>query len=102
VVELNGAGQIVARPIDLGPATDQVFLLLYGTGIRGRGTAPTNSVTIAGLGQQVSYSGPQGEFVGLDQVNVRLNRNLAGRGLVEIKLTQNFSLESNTIKVNIR
>lgn len=102
VVEVNGAGQIVARPIDLGPATDQVFLLLYGTGIRGRGSSPTNSVSIAGIAQQIQYAGAQGEFIGLDQVNVRLNRNLAGRGLVEIKLTQNFSVESNAIKVNIR
>lgn len=102
VVELNAAGQVVAKPIDLGPATEQVFLLLYGTGIRGRASTPTTTVSVAGANQVVQYAGAQGEFVGLDQVNIRLNRNLAGRGLVEIKLTQNFSLESNVIKVLIR
>ncbi len=102
VVEVNAAGQVVARPIDLGPATDQVFLLLYGTGIRGLGSTPSRGVTVGGQGQTVQYAGPQGEFIGLDQVNVRLNRNLAGRGLVDIKLVLNFSLESNVIRVNIR
>jgi uncharacterized protein (TIGR03437 family) len=27
----------------------------------------------------VEYAGPQGEYAGLDQVNVRLSRSLAGR-----------------------
>ncbi len=102
VVEVNAAGQVVARPIDLGAATDQVFLLLYGTGIRGRGTAPTTTVMVGGQPQTVQYAGAQGQFIGLDQVNVRLNRNLAGRGLVDVVLTLNFQLQSNVLRVNIR
>lgn len=102
VVELNAAGQVVAKPIDLGPPTDQVFLLLYGTGIRGRGTTPNTTVTVGGATQTVQYTGAQGQFLGLDQVNVRLNRNLAGRGLVDVLLRQNFTVNSNVIKVQIR
>ncbi len=76
--------RFVSIPIDLGPATDQVFLILYGTGIRFRSTTP--SVTIGGLGMQVTFSGPQGQFVGLDQVNVRLDRALIGRGLLNVAM----------------
>jgi uncharacterized protein (TIGR03437 family) len=102
VVELNAAGQVVARPIDLGPPDEQVFLLLYGTGIRSRGTPPTNQVTVGGAVQTIQYAGPQGEFVGLDQVNIRLNRTLAGRGLLDVVLSQNSNLRSNAVKIQIR
>jgi uncharacterized protein (TIGR03437 family) len=37
----------------------------------------------------VSYPGPQGAFVGLDQVNVQLPASLAGKGNVTIQVTAN-------------
>ena len=74
----------VGRPIDLGPETDQVVLLLFGTGIRG---FQSISVRIAGEEQQIVGVAPSPEFVGLDQVNVLLSRSLIGRGVVNIELT---------------
>jgi uncharacterized protein (TIGR03437 family) len=45
---------------------------------------------------------PQGEFVGLDQVNLGpIPRVLAGRGEVDLVLTVD-SKPANTVKVNIR
>lgn len=79
--------RFVARPIDLGPATDQVFLILFGTGLRGRSSLSTATALIGGENAEVLYVGPQGDFVGLDQVNVRLPRTLAGRGEVDLALT---------------
>jgi uncharacterized protein (TIGR03437 family) len=76
----------VALPVDLRPSTEQVYLILYGTGIRGAGKAGT-SVTIKGLDAQVTYAGPQPDFAGLDQVNVLLPRDLAGSGDVTLVLT---------------
>ncbi len=35
---------------------------------------------IGGVDAQVVFAGPQGEFAGLDQVNLRLPDGLAGRG----------------------
>jgi uncharacterized protein (TIGR03437 family) len=69
-------------PIDLGAATDQVYLSLYGTGLRG-GEMPT-FVTIGTERVEMLYAGPQGAFTGLDQINVRLPRTLAGRGEVPV------------------
>ena len=40
-------------PIDLGPSTDQVFLVLYGTGIRFRSSLTNVSATIGGLASEV-------------------------------------------------
>ena len=41
---------------------------------------------IGGVPVETLYVGPQGDFVGLDQLNLRLPNNLAGRGEVQIRL----------------
>jgi hypothetical protein len=40
--------QFVATPLDLGPETDRVFLLLFGTGIRFRSAPPAVGLKIGG------------------------------------------------------
>lgn len=102
VVEFNATtGQFVARPIDLGAATDQVFLLLYGTGIRQRSSLATATALIGGTSASVTFAGAQGDFAGLDQVNLLLPRSLAGRGEVEIALTVD-SKAANPVRVVVR
>ncbi|MDX2033826.1 MAG: matrixin family metalloprotease [Blastocatellia bacterium] len=97
----NGAQtfESAAGQIDLGPATDQVFLILYGTGFRFRSNLP--SCTVGGSAMQVTFAGPQGTLVGLDQANVRLDRSLIGRGVVNVVMTAD-GRTSNTVTVNIR
>ena len=80
----NNLKKFVPLPIDLGPETEQVVLLLFGTGIRKRSAV---QVQIGGVAMQVDYAGAQGGYVGLDQINVRLSRALLGRGEVEARLT---------------
>ncbi len=87
-------------PIDLGPEGDQVFLLLFGTGVRGF----TSQVTATVGGETVPVLGavPLGEFVGLDQINIGpLPRSLVGRGEVTILLTADGK-PANTVTVNVR
>ena len=93
--------EAITGPIDLGPATDQVYLVLFGTGIRGRSSLAGVAATIGGLDADVTFAGPQGQFDGLDQVNVRLPRSLAGVGRVEIGLTVD-GWEANTVTVTIQ
>lgn len=64
--------------------TGEIYLVLFGTGIRYRTAAPT--VDIGGVAATVVYSGPQGQFVGLDQVNIRVPRSLLGSGMREVRL----------------
>ncbi len=78
--------RFVALPVDLGPETDQVFLILFGTGWRFRSSLGAVMCTIGGMDSEVTYAGAQGEIAGLDQANVRLSRTLAGRGGVDIVL----------------
>ena len=91
----------VTIPIDLGPTTDQVFLFLYGTGIRGRSSLSAVSVKIGSTPVQVLYAGPQPEYVGLDQVNIVIPRSLIGSGEVDLVLTVD-SKTANTVKINIK
>src|SRR5262249_26319047 len=76
-----------SRPIDRGPASDQVILILFGTGIRNRSSLSNVSALVGGVSADALFAGSQGGFVGLDQVNLRLPRSLAGRGEVEVVRT---------------
>jgi uncharacterized protein (TIGR03437 family) len=95
----GGAGTCVGVPLDLGPETDQVILLLYGTGIRGFSAPP--AVTIGGQRADVIGAAAQGQYPGLDQVNVRIPRPLAGKGEVPVVLTVDGQ-KANAVTVNIR
>ncbi len=102
VAQFDAAQQrFVPRPIDLGAQTDQVFLILFGTGIRGRSSLAKVTAQIGGEPVEILYAGPQGDFVGLDQVNLKLPRTLAGRGEIEIKLSTDGT-NANPVRINIR
>jgi uncharacterized protein (TIGR03437 family) len=90
-----------AVPIDFGPAGDQMFLVLYGTGIRGRSSLSAVNALIGGESHQVVYAGLQGDWVGLDQVNITLPRSLAGRGEVDVILMVD-TRSSNTVRVQFK
>ncbi len=94
--------RFVAIPIDLGSSTDQVFLILFGTGIRYRSFFNSAvGLTIGGVTAQVLYAGEQGQSVGLDQVNGRIPRSLAARGDVDVVLIVDGK-QANTVRVNIK
>ncbi len=88
-------------PIDLGPESDQVFLSLFGTGIRFRSSESTVTVTIGGMEVPVTYSGLQPTLAALDQINVLLTRTLAGKGEVDLVVTVDGRV-TNTTRVNIK
>lgn len=92
-------GSYVAAPIDLIPSTDQFYLILFGTGIRGAGNSVV--VTVGGVNEPVAYTGPQGGYPGLDQINVLLPSQLAGSGTVEIALVA-AGIAANTVNVAIQ
>jgi uncharacterized protein (TIGR03437 family) len=97
--------QVVPLPIDLGPdlgaSGDQVFLVLFGTGLRHRSALSSVSVRIGGTNAPVFYAGAQGNLAGLDQVNLSLPRSLAGRGELDVVLTVEGKT-ANIVKVKIK
>ncbi|HEX8998979.1 MAG TPA: hypothetical protein VGB07_03700, partial [Blastocatellia bacterium] len=103
VVQFDTAQQrLVSLPIDLGPAGEQVYLILFGTGIRFRGNLTAVTATLGGTNTPIPYAGPQGEFVGLDQVNAGpIPRSLIGRGEVGLLLTVDGKT-ANVVLTNFR
>jgi uncharacterized protein (TIGR03437 family) len=95
----NGAPATPA-PIKLSPATDRVFLMLYGTGIQ-RHTTPVTA-TVGGVSVPVTYAGGQPTFVGLDQINIGpLPQSLAGQSSVGLVLTVD-GVTSNTVTLSFQ
>jgi hypothetical protein len=74
--------------------------MLFGTGIRGRSSDAAVRATIGGVAAEVTGALPQGQYPGLDQVNVRLPRSLAGKGEVNIALTVDGKA-ANTVTVRV-
>ena len=106
IAQFNPAlNKFTALPIDLGPdlgsQTDQVFLALFGTGIRFRSALSNVMAKVGGLDATVSFAGAQGELVGLDQINLRLPRALIGRGGADVAVTIDGKV-ANTVRVSIR
>ena len=93
------SGQIVPRPIGV-PASDKVFLELFGTGLRSAGQSNV-SVKIGTTDVEVSYAGAQGSFQGLDQVNVALPSSLSGSGDLVVQLTA-AGMAANPVRLTIK
>jgi uncharacterized protein (TIGR03437 family) len=100
-VNMNGtgvfAGQIVyvhsdgsqtitssTSSLTFGSSGEQVFLILYGTGIRHYTSGVTATVNGVSVTAQVAA---QGTYPGLDQINLLLPSSLAGAGSVNIVIT---------------
>jgi len=75
--EAGVALSCLSTPISLGAATDTVFVTLYASGIRGTQNV---QVYVAGQPVPVRYAGAQGQYQGLDQINITLPASLAGTG----------------------
>ncbi|MCU0227703.1 MAG: hypothetical protein MUF01_08680 [Bryobacterales bacterium] len=78
----NGGGSCVPRRLSFGSPDETLYLILYGTGFSVKG-----GLAAASLGSEevpVEFTGAHGSFVGLDQINVRVPRSLAGRGMMTL------------------
>ncbi|MGH9939232.1 MAG: hypothetical protein ACREAM_23565, partial [Blastocatellia bacterium] len=104
----DASGAIIPIPVDLGPEGEKVFLILFLTGIR-RATGPTIPLDIPanmsirvianGYSLKPSFAGAQGDFAGLDQINVELPRALLGNSTLNIAVTAINEEQSNQTEV---
>lgn len=75
----EGQDTCLLQPPSFGQPQDQLFLSIYATGLRNLKKSDIR-VTANGVDLPVDYLGAQGYFIGLDQVNLRIPRILAGSG----------------------
>jgi uncharacterized protein (TIGR03437 family) len=97
----SGANKYKGIPINVNSATDQVYVNLYGTGIRGRSNLTNVKASVGGVDVPVSYAGAQGSYVGVDQINILLPSTLAGKGEVDVALTVDGQV-ANAVKLSIQ
>ena len=96
----NAAGSLVTTPISLDPPSNTVYLILYGTGIRGAALSQV-SVQIAGTTLAPAYAGAAPGFPGEDQVNVQLPDSLKGAGSVPVTVVV-AGQPSNSVTIQIQ
>jgi uncharacterized protein (TIGR03437 family) len=96
---VNAQGSFSAAPINMGTATDKVYLAIYATGLQAAGLANV-AVTVNGVSTQVLYAGNAG-FSGVDQINVLLPASLAGSGTVALQVTAS-GIAANTVQIAIQ
>jgi uncharacterized protein (TIGR03437 family) len=102
VAVFNAAlGRYEAVSIDLGPVSDQLFLVAFGTGFRNRAANNNINCLIGEVNSEVVFLGAQGSLEGVDQVNMRIPHSLAGRGEVPVVLNVNGK-RANVVTINIR
>jgi uncharacterized protein (TIGR03437 family) len=92
-------GSVVPLPIDVAAPATQIYLEMYGTGIR---NATHVTVTVGNVNVPVLYAGAAPGYAGEDQVNIGpLPQTLAGAGNVNIVLSANGQT-ANTVNVTIQ
>ena len=98
-----------SRDMSAGTTQAPNRLVLFGTGIRntpaanpndGNGVAEAVTVKIQGVPATVEYAGKQGQFEGLDQLNVIIPPELSGLGSLNIVVTAN-GRDSNVSTIKI-
>ena len=95
------AGTYVTRPINLSPTSDNLYLMLYGTGIRRHSLDPVK-VSVGGVDIPVLYAAAQSQYAGLDQVNIGpFPQSLAGKGEVDLVVRVD-GIPANTVRVNFQ
>jgi uncharacterized protein (TIGR03437 family) len=97
IFALDSNNNVIAAPVDLGSATDQLYLSVYGTGIRG---ASSVTATVGDTQLQTAFAATS-QYPGEDQVNVLLPQSLQGSGKVTLILTAN-GLPSNPVTFTIK
>ncbi len=89
-------GKFLTRPLDLGPAGERLFAVLFLSGTRGvpdtdgnpaNGAAENVRVVIGGIEVAPAFLGASGSLAGLEQLNFEIPRTLSGHGLVDLAVT---------------
>jgi uncharacterized protein (TIGR03437 family) len=101
VFSCSSATSCSASPIDLGAADDKVIVTFFGTGLRKNSGLANVRAIIGGVSTSVLFAAAQGQFAGLDQINVQIPTSLRGRGDVSVV----FNIDgqtSNAVSINVR
>lgn len=84
----QGTSMFEPIEIDFGAESEQLYLIVFGSGFRGRSSLQNTPVTLGGAVLETLYAGPSPDFVGLDQANLGpIPRTLAGIKNAQLLMT---------------
>lgn len=88
-----------SQPCSVGNESQANFLIIYGTGWRNSGST---QVKIGDQTLTPAFTGAQADFLGLDQINVALTKELAGKTDLDLSVVIPLAtpIESNKLKVS--
>jgi hypothetical protein len=93
------SGKYAPVPIKIGSPDEKLYLSLYGTGMGEQDI----SVFVDATKYPVSFSGPQGTFPGLDQINLQVPTALASEAeadiVVSVRSRDGEIIESVPVKI---
>ncbi len=98
------------EPVAIEPkmAGERLFLILFLTGVRGaadpgQGNNANETIHLLLGGEELvpAFVGPQGIFLGLDQMNVEILPSLFGRGVVDAVVNYSTLALSNTVQIRL-
>ena len=84
-----------------GLTSDDVYLVLFGTGLRHRSSLQNVRAKVGNQEAEVLYVGDQVQYAGLDQINLRLPQSLTGAGLVDVVIYVDGKA-SNAVKIYVQ
>jgi uncharacterized protein (TIGR03437 family) len=85
-------------PIALPDDLSELYIVLYGTGIR---NFQNISAVVGPAAAEVVFVGPQSQFLGLDQINLRLTNPTGLTGLQSLRLKVD-GMYSNSVDLQFR
>jgi uncharacterized protein (TIGR03437 family) len=88
-------------PIEFGAEGEDLYLVLYGVGIRRRDSVSEVVVQIAGENIRALYAGPAPGYAGVDQINLPAPGSLKGRGEVDVTVIVDGKT-TNTVRLCFR
>lgn len=100
IYQVDAQGRIVPRPITI-PDNESVFLVLFGMGISGGNDFIKVFAQFGGGVTQESFAFASREFVGVDQINIPLPRNLRGRGDLTFRLETANNQATNPVTIRM-
>jgi N-acyl-D-amino-acid deacylase len=86
VYQLDEEGNLVARPIAFGAPEEELTLVIYGTGVRGRTAAQAVTVYVGDQPLSAFLAAPLDHNAGMDEIRVILPPTLAGAGDVTVRV----------------
>ncbi len=99
----DGPGTCTASPIEAGDESDQLFLLLRGTGIRNRRSLDDVQVTVGGAPAEVVSADAVDTFSGSDQIVVKMPAGLSDAGKIkDLQITVTVEgKQANTVTMSL-